>query len=115
MSWTKEQIQEAVNKVMDKAERDHDFRELVLSDVYGAIKEVTGKEVPKEFKINVVDGTGYHTSIVLPEVRGAEDELTETDMEMVAGGSKAGAEKFFYGVGDVAKDVGHAVADRIRG
>src|SRR5690606_33845052 len=97
MSWSNEQIQETVKKVVEKAAADSQFRKMVLSDVYAAIKEATGREVPREFKINVVDGTGYHANIVLPEFRASADELTDTDLEMVAGGSKDGATRFFEG------------------
>lgn len=86
MSWTNEQIQEAVSKVVEKAAKDSEFRAKVISDVYAAVKEATGRDVPRDFKIQVVDGTGYHANIVLPEFRSSEDELTEADLETVAGG-----------------------------
>ncbi|CAH1195504.1 hypothetical protein PAECIP111893_00706 [Paenibacillus plantiphilus] len=104
MSWTNEQIQEAAQAVVGKAISDAEFRKLAISDIYAAIKQVTGREVPQEFKINVIDGTGYHANIVLPEVRGAADELTETELEAVAGGSKDGATRFFEGVGSILED-----------
>ena len=88
MSWTKEEVKEAVTKVLEMAKQDEKFRERVLSDVYAAVKEVTGKEVPREFKINVIDGAGYHSTIVLPPVRKEADELTDTELEVVAGGGK---------------------------
>ncbi|PQP84166.1 nitrile hydratase [Paenibacillus sp. PCH8] len=92
--WTQEQLNETVEAVLAKAGSDAAFRALAISDIYAAIKAETGHEVPQEFKINIVDATGYHTTIVLPEVRGAEDELTETELESVAGGSKEGFEEF---------------------
>lgn len=88
MSWTEEQIQNTVKAVMDKAASDTEFRALAVSDIYAAIQQETGLEVPREFKINAVDGSGYHSTIVLPAVRGEVDELTETELESVAGGSK---------------------------
>ncbi|MGE6578539.1 hypothetical protein [Paenibacillus xylanexedens] len=108
MSWTEEQIQETVNAVMTKASSDAAFRALAVSDIYAAIQQETGQEVPREFKINVVDGTGYHATIVLPEARGEADELTETELESVAGGSKDGATDFFNGVGSIAEDAARA-------
>jgi hypothetical protein len=104
MSWTNEKVQEAAGKIVERASRDEEFRKLVLADPYAAIKEVTGLEVPREFKLQVVDGSGYHATVVLPEARGAEDELTDTDLEMVSGGSKDGAKDFFEGVGNLIYD-----------
>ncbi|SFF07921.1 NHLP leader peptide domain-containing protein [Paenibacillus algorifonticola] len=89
MSWTHEQFNETVHAVIAKANSDAAFRALAVSDIYAAIKAATGHEVPQQFKINIVDATGYHSTIVLPEVRDAADELTETELESVAGGSKA--------------------------
>lgn len=86
MSWSEEQIREAIALVKEKAGQDASFRKRVLTDVYEAVKEATGRDVPRDFKIQVVDGTGYHANIVLPEFRSSEDELTEADLETVAGG-----------------------------
>ena len=88
MSWTKEQVQEAVTQIYKKATTDAAYRKRLLQDPYGAIKEVAGKEVPQSFKINVIDGTGYHANIVLPALRKQVDELTDTELEAVAGGMK---------------------------
>ncbi|MGG4145514.1 hypothetical protein ABEW34_20680 [Paenibacillus algorifonticola] len=90
MSWTQEQFNDTVHAVIAKANSDAAFRALAVSDIYAAIKAATGYEVPQQFKINIVDATGYHSTIVLPEVRGVADELTETELESVAGGSKTG-------------------------
>ncbi|WP_341279233.1 hypothetical protein [Paenibacillus sp. FSL H8-0537] len=125
MSWNEQQVTDTVNAVITKANSDAEFRALAVSDIYAAIKAATGHEVPQEFKINIVDATGYHATIVLPEVRGAADELTETELESVAGGSKSGANDFFNGVGSIAENaantairvgenIGNATADQIR-
>lgn len=108
MSWTEEQIQDTVKAVMAKAASDKEFHALAVSDIYAAIQQETGQEVPREFKINTVDGSGYHATIVLPEVRGEADELTDTELESVAGGSKDGATRFFEGVGGIAEDAARA-------
>jgi hypothetical protein len=106
MSWTKDEVKEATVKVLEKAKQDEKFRALVLSDVYAAVKEVTGREVPREFKINVIDGSGYHSTIVLPPIRKEKDELTDTELEVVAGGGK-----FDEGVKDLAIGIGDGFID----
>ncbi|WEK54699.1 MAG: NHLP leader peptide family RiPP precursor [Candidatus Cohnella colombiensis] len=99
MSWTQEQVSEVTTKVIQKASTDAAFREVVLNDVYAAVKEVSGQEVPRDFKINVIDGAKYHANIVLPAFKASADELSETELESVAGGSKSAATDFFNGVG----------------
>ncbi|PQP84165.1 hypothetical protein C0Q44_06100 [Paenibacillus sp. PCH8] len=90
MSWTQEQLNETVEAVLAKAGSDAEFRALAVSDIYAAIRAATGHEVPQQFKIRVVDATGYHATIILPEVRNAADELTDTELDNVAGGSGIG-------------------------
>ena len=109
-NWTKESVQEVVNALVEKASTDEQYRELCKRDIYAAIKEVGGQEVPANFKINVVDNTGYHISITLPELQKANGELGESELENVAGGSKDGANRFFNGLGDVLTDAVSKIA-----
>lgn len=104
-NWTKESIQEAVNATSERAATDEAFRELCKNDIHTAIKEVSGKEVPADFKINVVDNTGYHVTVTLPALEKADGELGDSELESVAGGSKSGATDFFNGVIDAIPDV----------
>jgi len=93
VSWTA-RFQEEMAKVAERASQDAEFRRLAVSDPRAALKEVTGLELPSEFKLQVVDGAGYHATIVLPEMRGASDELSDEDLETVAGGISIRLEDF---------------------
>jgi len=85
MSWTQQSFAAAVRQVVHKATSDTAFREQVLKDIHTAVKEVSGREVPQDFKINVVDGTGYHLTVVLPAFN-PSGELSDQELEEVAGG-----------------------------
>jgi hypothetical protein len=85
-NWSKESVQEVVEKVFAKAAKDEKFRALCISNIQAAIKEVSGKEVPSNFKINVVDNTGYHMGLTLPPLQKADGELVDSELESVAGG-----------------------------
>lgn len=61
-----EMIHEAIRKVKEKAAKDEDFRELCRLSIHGAIKEITGDEIPLSMRIQVIDNEGYHMSITLP-------------------------------------------------
>jgi hypothetical protein len=99
MSWTKEALDEAVQKIGARASTDSEFRSLCLSNIHAAIKQETGLEVPASFKIGVLDQSANHLNLVLPPMVKEADELSESELESVAGGSKAGANDFFSGVG----------------
>jgi len=99
MSWTKEAVEEAVLQVGERAATDAEFRNLCVSNIHAAIQQVSGIEVPASFKIGVLDQSANQLNIILPAVVKEEDELLDSELESVAGGSKSGATDFFNGVG----------------
>ncbi|QHW32315.1 hypothetical protein GZH47_16875 [Paenibacillus rhizovicinus] len=102
MSWTKEAVEEAVRKVGARAATDLEFRSLCVSNIHAAIQQESGIEVPASFTIGVLDQSANQLNIILPPVAREADELLESELESVAGGSKAGANDFFSGVGSGA-------------
>ncbi|NBD25155.1 hypothetical protein [Paenibacillus glycinis] len=100
MSWTKEAVEEAVKKVGAKAAIDAEFRSLCVSDIHAAIQQESGLEVPASFKIGVLDQSANHLNLILPPFAKEEDELLESELESVAGGSKSGATDFFNGIAE---------------
>lgn len=104
MSWTQQSFAAAIRQVVHKATSDTAFRAQVLADVHAAVKEVSGREVPEDFKINVVDGTGYQLTVVLPALH-PSGELSDQELDDVAGGIVIGG--IDYGPGS-ATDPGFA-------
>lgn len=98
MAWSKEAVEEAVSKVGARAAADLEFRSLCVTNIHEAIQQETGLEVPASFKIGVLDQSSYSLSIILPKVQLADSELTEGELDSVAGGSKQGATDFFDGL-----------------
>jgi len=101
MSWTQEKAQETLLQVQKKAESDAAFREKLKTNPNAAIEEIAGIQVPAGFKINIVDANDADLTIALPKTK--SDELSDADLESVAGGKSAG-EVF----GDVAAGLGAA-------
>lgn len=96
-NWTKEELDQAVTQVQEKASRDEAFRELCLRDIHAGIKEVMGKEVSSDLKIQVVDHTGYHMCLVLPSHNGDADELDEMSLHKIAGGRPVWVDERTFG------------------
>ncbi len=86
MGWTQLTFAAAIRQVVHKATHDEAFRKQVMNDVHSAIKDISDQEVPQDFKINVVDGTGYQLTIVLPAMNPSGDELSDRELDTVAGG-----------------------------
>ncbi|MBW7457439.1 NHLP leader peptide family RiPP precursor [Paenibacillus sepulcri] len=105
MAWSKEAVAEAVNKVGARAATDLEYRNLCVTNIHEAIQQETGLEVPSSFKIGVLDQSSYSLSIVLPKVQLADNELTEGELDSVAGGSKDGATDFFEGLAGGAASI----------
>lgn len=85
MSWTQEEAEQAFVDARKKAMTDKEFRELVLSNPHEAIEQVTGKAVPEQIKIKVIEADpAYHLTFLLPEM--VSDELSDEELESVAGG-----------------------------
>ncbi len=89
-NWTPEAINEAVKSVGAKAATDKKFREKVLKDPNGAIKEVTGNDVPASYSLKIIEADSkFDDTFVLPPFR--SEELSEDELEQVAGGACKGA------------------------
>lgn len=90
MSWTQEEAEQAFVEVRKRAMTDEDFRELVLSNPKEAIEQVTGKTVPEYLKIQVIESDpNYDLTCVLPEMIDGDLELSEDELENIAGGACA--------------------------
>lgn len=85
--WTQETVDEAIKSVAARATTDEKFRKKVLKNPKDAIKEVTGKDVPANYRLKIIESApDFDNIFVLPPFR--SDELSEAELEQVAGGSE---------------------------
>ena len=85
--WKNEELQDALEEVFRRAVVDPAFRALALQDGRGAIAAVSLKPLPDGVVVNFVDNSGPVKTIPLPDlIDGIVEELTEDDLEEVAGG-----------------------------
>ncbi|HBV95599.1 MAG: hypothetical protein JL50_09925 [Peptococcaceae bacterium BICA1-7] len=88
-NWTEEEVQKVVAQIGQRAASDPAFRKLCLADPAGAVKEVSGKDLPQGLKVRFVENEGAHMTFVLPDPAGP-GELGEEDLDKVAGGNLPG-------------------------
>lgn len=88
-NWSNEEAQSAMQAIIQRSTTDPEFRQLVLRDPAAAVLQVSGKPLPEGFVINVVDNEGADLTVVLPDP--SAGELSENELEAVAGGGKCGA------------------------
>jgi len=101
MNVTKEKFKEVYEIVLKAAVTDEEFREALLGNPKSAIENLVGEVLPEDFKLKVVEeepaseDPDYDMVFYLPPL--ISDELSEDEMDQVAGG----------GFGDIVKKTKH--------
>ena len=84
-----EEIEPVAGKVIKLALADEAFKTHLLSDPKSAIAEATNMTLPMSLEIRVYEDTPTVKHLVLP-VNPANSELSDADLELVAGGKLSG-------------------------
>jgi hypothetical protein len=90
MTLTSQEAEQAIAQIVKRAQTDSEFRQLCLNDPNGAAQEATGKDIPEDFSLRFVENQGADLTVVLPDMIDTNAELSEQELEAVAGG-KCGA------------------------
>ena len=84
MAWTQEKIASTIERVVEKAQEDPAFRERLKSAPHEVLSQESLEIVPEHIRICVVDLDDADFVITLPKME--SDELSDADLEYVAGG-----------------------------
>jgi hypothetical protein len=88
MSAPNEPNQQILEAVLDRAAVDQPFRRHLLASAAEAVHAAFGIRLPDGFRIRFIEkDPDTDLLVVLPDVRGGSDELSEEDLENVAGGT----------------------------
>jgi|GEM_PF-1001340 len=72
--------------IIARAWEDPEFKASFMADPRGVLKSEFGYEYPDSISLRVVEETAEERCIVLPFNQGTEAELSESELETVAGG-----------------------------
>lgn len=89
MKWTREELDAAMVKIEEQASTDREFRKLCFSDPHAAVKQATGKDVDPGYKLKFIENEDGYETFVLPDFQGSGDELSNADLDSVAGGGSS--------------------------
>jgi hypothetical protein len=84
--WTNAEADQVLEQVIKRSMEDPEFRALALSDAYGAIAKITPKSLPSGFTVRFIDNGGASRTFVLPDPAPVDAEVTDAELEQVAGG-----------------------------
>jgi len=87
--WTQEKANEKLNVLAKRAQTDMEFRKLCLTDPVAAVAKIDPTPMPKWFSIRFVENQGATVTVVLPDPPSNESELSDAELEQVAGGGDA--------------------------
>ena len=81
------QRQQLEQQLIEKAMKDESFRRHLIENPGAAIEAEMGIKIPESISIKVLEESQQTFYIILPaRKKEGEDELTETELEQVAGG-----------------------------
>ncbi|MDB4949480.1 MAG: hypothetical protein JWM27_2129 [Gemmatimonadetes bacterium] len=79
--------EQLVDAVVHRAGVDRRFRTMLLESPRAAIREAFGVDLPADFNLRFIEkDAGVDALIVLPDVKADDGELSDDDLEAVAGG-----------------------------
>jgi hypothetical protein len=104
-----EEIEPMAGKVMKMALADEAFKTKLLSDPKSAIKEAMGLMLPESLEIRVYEDTPTVKHLVLP-VNPFNSELSDADLELVAGGKSNAEEKEYCEAATTGSAIGCGIA-----
>lgn len=80
--------QEALKAILERASVDAGFRARLLTDPRAAIQQAFGVIIPASFRVKFVErAPDVDALIVLPDFQDADGELSNGDLQAVAGGA----------------------------
>jgi hypothetical protein len=83
---TTQEAEQAIAQIVKRAQTDSEFRQLCLNDSNAAAQEATGKDIPEGFSLRFVENQNADLTVVLPDMIDTNAELSDAELEQVAGG-----------------------------
>lgn len=84
--WTQEEADKTLEEIKRRSITDPEFRSLAISNPNAAVSKVNPKPLPTGFSVKFVDNSGSGKTIVLPDPIAKAEELSDAELEEVAGG-----------------------------
>ncbi len=84
--WSNEEFTQVVGEVLRRSSVDPEFRALAVKDPTAAVAKVSPKPLPTGMNLQFHDNAGVTKHVVLPDPIAGIEELSEQELQAVAGG-----------------------------
>jgi hypothetical protein len=84
-----DQLEDSVERVLDKAIENDSFKKLLIADPKGTLSnELPDFFVPENFRMYFHENKANEIHLLIPALQLADEELSEAELDAVVGGSK---------------------------
>jgi hypothetical protein len=92
MESQNQQLKQLEQQLIEKALKDEQFRSQLVNNPRETIEKETGVKIPASITIKVMEEDNNNRYFILPSVpvQESDGELTEADLQLVAGGTLGG-------------------------
>jgi hypothetical protein len=73
-------------QIVARAQQDPAYRQALLADPRAAVEQAFGHELPANLRVHVIEQEPDTIYLLLPPARQASEELSEAELDTVAGG-----------------------------
>jgi hypothetical protein len=80
------EAEQAIEQIIKRAQTDSQFRQLCLDNPNSAAQKATEKDLPEGFTLRFVENQNADLTVVLPDLVDGSAELSDAELEQVAGG-----------------------------
>lgn len=86
--WTQEETDRVGVEIKKRAMKDPEFRALALSNPHAAVAKFNSTALPSGYKVRCIEQAGFNVTVLLPDPVSRVGELSDAELEQVAGGSR---------------------------
>lgn len=87
-SWSEEEVKHTLEEVRRLSVVDSGFRQLALTDPAAAVAVVNPHPLPAGYDVKFIDNSGPVKTFLLPDPVNDLMELSDAELEAVAGGAR---------------------------